>query len=47
LGVIEEITEDAIIPDKELSITRSAIAPLGEYRDIWIFKEISHCAEKI
>jgi excinuclease ABC subunit A len=46
LGVIEEITEDAIIPDKELSITRSAIAPLGEYRDIWIFKEIATVLKK-
>jgi excinuclease ABC subunit A len=46
LGVIEEITEDAVIPDKELSITRSAIAPLGEYRDIWIFKEIATILKK-
>lgn len=46
LGVIEEITEDAIIPDKELSITRSAIAPLGEYRDIWIFKELATILKK-
>ncbi|MEL7006595.1 MAG: excinuclease ABC subunit UvrA, partial [Bacteroidota bacterium] len=40
LGVIEEITEDSIIPDKSLSISRGAIIPLGEYRDIWIFKKI-------
>lgn len=40
LGVIEEITEDSIIPDKKLSISRGAILPLGEYRDIWIFKKI-------
>ncbi len=46
LGVIEEITEDAIIPDKELSISRSGIAPLGEYRDIWIFKEIATVLKK-
>lgn len=46
LGVIEEITEDAVIPDRELSITRSAIAPLGEYRDIWIFKEIATVLKK-
>ncbi|MDO1448814.1 excinuclease ABC subunit UvrA [Rhodocytophaga aerolata] len=46
LGVIEEITEDAVIPDRELSITRSAIAPLGEYRDIWIFKEMATVLKK-
>ncbi|MBX2899465.1 MAG: excinuclease ABC subunit UvrA [Cyclobacteriaceae bacterium] len=40
LGVIEEITEDSVIPDKKLSISRGAILPLGEYRDIWIFKKI-------
>jgi excinuclease ABC subunit A len=40
LGAIEEITEDSIIPDKKLSISRGAILPLGEYRDIWIFKKI-------
>ncbi|HNR74118.1 MAG TPA: excinuclease ABC subunit UvrA [Cyclobacteriaceae bacterium] len=40
LGVIEEITEDSIIPDRKLSISRGAILPLGEYRDIWIFKKI-------
>ncbi|WP_224999883.1 excinuclease ABC subunit UvrA [Cesiribacter sp. SM1] len=40
LGVIEEITRESIIPDPTLSITRGGIAPLGEFRDIWIFKKI-------
>ncbi len=40
LGQIEEITEDSVIPDKKLSISRGGILPLGEYRDIWIFKKI-------
>src|SRR6187549_1641961 len=40
LGQIEEITEESIIPDKKLSISRGGILPLGEYRDIWIFKKI-------
>lgn len=40
LGVIEEITEESVIPDKKLSISRGGILPLGEYRDIWIFKKI-------
>jgi excinuclease ABC subunit A len=40
LGTIEEITEESIIPDKTLSISRGGIAPLGEYRDLWIFKQI-------
>jgi excinuclease ABC subunit A len=40
LGQIEEITEASVIPDKDLSISRGGILPLGEYRDIWIFKKI-------
>jgi excinuclease ABC subunit A len=40
LGETEEITMESIIPDEELSISRGGIAPLGEYRDIWIFKKI-------
>ena len=40
LGIIEEISPENIIPDRSLSISRGGIAPLGEYRDIWIFKKI-------
>jgi excinuclease ABC subunit A len=40
LGTVNEITEETIIPDKSISISRGGIAPLGEYRDIWIFKKI-------
>jgi excinuclease ABC subunit A len=40
LGVVEEITKESVIPDTSLSISRGGILPLGEYRDIWIFKKI-------
>lgn len=40
LGQIEEISKESVIPDSSLSISRGGIAPLGEYRDIWIFKKI-------
>ncbi|MEM6641751.1 MAG: excinuclease ABC subunit UvrA [Bacteroidota bacterium] len=40
LGQIEEISRDSVIPDTSLSISMGGIAPLGEYRDIWIFKKI-------
>ncbi|MCV9388597.1 excinuclease ABC subunit UvrA [Reichenbachiella ulvae] len=40
LGMIEKIEEINIIPDPSLSITRGGFAPLGDYRDIWIFKKI-------
>lgn len=40
LGKIEKITPESVIPDSKLSISRGGIAPLGPYRDIWIFKKI-------
>ncbi len=40
LGVVDDITRDTIIPDPALSVSRGGIAPLGQYRDIWIFKKI-------
>ncbi|HRI79308.1 MAG TPA: excinuclease ABC subunit UvrA, partial [Cyclobacteriaceae bacterium] len=40
LGIVEEITEESVIPNKKLSIARGGILPLGEYRDIWIFKKV-------
>ncbi|MFP4088744.1 MAG: excinuclease ABC subunit UvrA [Cyclobacteriaceae bacterium] len=46
LGVIEEFAMDAIIPDDSLSISRGGIAPLGEYRDIWIFKKLEAVLKK-
>ena len=40
LGLVEEITIDSIIPDRSLSISRGAIAPIGEFREMWIFKQL-------
>ena len=40
LGKVEEITEESILPDKSLSISKGAIAPIGEFRDMWIFKQL-------
>ncbi|MBB3699835.1 MULTISPECIES: excinuclease ABC subunit UvrA [Flammeovirga] len=40
LGEIEEITKEAVIPDDSKSIFSGGIVPLGEYRDIYIFKMI-------
>ena len=46
LGVIEKIEKENIIPDDSLSISRGAILPLGEFRDIWIFKKIEAILKK-
>jgi excinuclease ABC subunit A len=40
LGKVQEIARENIIPNDNLSISRGGIAPLGEYRDIWIFKKV-------
>ncbi|CAD5271030.1 MULTISPECIES: excinuclease ABC subunit UvrA [unclassified Imperialibacter] len=40
LGVIQEISRESVMPDPNISISRGGIAPLGEYRDIWIFKKL-------
>lgn len=40
LGQVEEISRESVIPDDSISISRGGIAPLGEYRDIWIFKKL-------
>jgi len=46
LGEVQEITEDSVLPDRKLSIARGGIAPLGDYRDIWIFQQLSVILKK-
>ncbi|AII51786.1 excinuclease ABC subunit UvrA [Hymenobacter sp. APR13] len=46
LGEVQEITEETVMPDKKLSISRGGIAPLGEYRDIWIFQQLGLILKK-
>jgi len=43
---VQEITEDSVLPDRKLSIARGGIAPLGDYRDIWIFQQLSVILKK-
>ncbi|MBK9291055.1 MAG: excinuclease ABC subunit UvrA [Bacteroidetes bacterium] len=40
LGHITEIDLDKIMPDKSLSIKKGGLAPLGEYKNNWIFSQI-------
>ncbi|MCS7019851.1 MAG: excinuclease ABC subunit UvrA [Cytophagales bacterium] len=46
LGVVEKFTRRSIVPDESLSISQGAIAPLGEYRDIWIFRQLESILKK-
>lgn len=45
LGVLEEFTVESVVPDRNLSITQGAIAPIGEYRNIWFFNEVEKIFE--
>ncbi len=46
LGYVMEADTEAIVPDPSLSIMRGGFAPLGEYRDIWIFGALKTLAKQ-
>ena len=46
LGVEDKILKEKIIEDDNLSISRGGIAPLGQYRDMWVFKKIDAILKK-
>ena len=46
LGELSSIDEKKLIPDRDLSIRKGGIEPLGKYRNIWIFWQIEAIAEK-
>lgn len=46
LGYIFDIDEESVIPNRKLSIMNGALAPLGEYRDTWIFQVIKALSKK-
>jgi excinuclease ABC subunit A len=46
LGEISSIDEKKLIPDRNLSIRKGGIEPLGKYRNVWIFWQIEAIAEK-
>lgn len=47
LGQLTEVNAQAIVPDASLSINKGAIVPVGEFRDIWIFKQLRALGEKL
>ena len=46
LGTTFHINMEAVIPDPELSINEGGIAPLGEERDAYVFKQAQEIARK-
>ncbi|WP_343689951.1 excinuclease ABC subunit UvrA [Chitinophaga sp.] len=46
LGTIYQIDMDAVIPDPNVSINDGGLAPLGEARDTYTFKQVQQLAKK-
>jgi excinuclease ABC subunit A len=46
IGQVYQIDMNSVIPDRELSIAEGGIAPLGEARDAWVFKQVEQLAKK-
>ncbi|MDB5005678.1 MAG: excinuclease subunit [Mucilaginibacter sp.] len=46
LGYIFEIDEASVIPNPKLSILNGGLAPIGEYRETWIFQVLKALAKK-
>ena len=46
LGYIFEVDEASVIPNPKLSIVNGGLAPIGEYRETWIFQVLKALAKK-
>jgi excinuclease ABC subunit A len=46
LGYIFEVDEASVIPNPKLSIINGGLAPIGEYRETWIFQVLKALAKK-
>ncbi len=46
LGVVSEIDRKKILPDEKKTIRKGALAPLGSYKNNWIFKQIEALLQK-
>ncbi|RTE52191.1 excinuclease ABC subunit UvrA [Arenibacter aquaticus] len=46
LGHVHEVNENKIFPNKKLTIKGGGIAPLGEYKSSWAFKQIETIAQR-
>ncbi len=46
LGYIFEVDRQSVIPNPKLSIMQGGLAPLGEYRETWVFQILKALAKK-
>ncbi len=45
LGQVTEVALDKIVPDRDKSVKKGAIVPLGAYKNSWVFKQIEAVLE--
>lgn len=46
LGYIFVVDKESVMPNMKLSIINGGLAPLGEYRDVWMFQVLKALAKK-
>ncbi len=46
LGTMHEVNLEAVIPDGQLSVSEGALAPLGEEREAYIYRQVQQVARK-
>ncbi|HCB63502.1 MAG: excinuclease ABC subunit A [Bacteroidetes bacterium GWF2_43_63] len=46
LGTVSEVDIKKIIPDKRVVLRKGGIAPLGEYKNNWVFKQVELICKK-
>ncbi|WP_421807183.1 excinuclease ABC subunit UvrA [Flagellimonas sp.] len=46
LGHVYQVNENKIIPNKKISIKAGGLAPLGEYKKSWAFKQLETIAQR-
>jgi excinuclease ABC subunit A len=46
LGYIFEVDQHSVIPNSKLSIMQGGLAPLGEYRETWVFQILKALSKK-
>ncbi len=46
IGSVHEVDNNKLIPDKEISIKNGGLAPLGDEKNSWIFKQLKLISEK-
>lgn len=46
LGTVNQVNIEAVLPDRNLSVNEGGIAPLGEEREAYVFKQVQQVAKK-